>query len=187
MVYCYMRIIGGKFRGKNLNWVSDATTRPTTDRVKENIFNVLVSSGVDFTATRVLVLFAGSGQMGIECISRGSTKVVFNDTDQKARDIIYKNCVSIGFIPDISGLDYLGTLDRLRGQQFDLVFLDPPFADLNAPINASAFLLQNGMLSPNAIIVCETECDSLQFDSGFFVRTKKYGRAVIYFLTTTLK
>ena len=178
-----MRIISGKFRGKRLEFVSDATTRPTTDRVKENIFNVLVSMGVDFTRARVLVPFAGSGQMGLECLSRGAKSITFNDKDNLAREIIHKNCASVGFAPHILSHDYMDALVRLKNQQFDLVFLDPPFAHVQAPILASKFLLENNMLSKNAIIVVETESPNLQFDPQFIVRQKHYGRAVIYFLT----
>ncbi|MDR0461808.1 MAG: RsmD family RNA methyltransferase [Christensenellaceae bacterium] len=178
-----MRIIGGRLRGKSLEWVSNATTRPTTDRVKENIFNVLTSSGIDFTRANVLCLFSGSGQMGIECYSRGSENITFNDIDKNARDIIKKNCAVCNFVPHIYGFDYLDTLTKLKGQKFDLVFLDPPFADIGAPVKASSFLLSNNMLNPNAIIVAETETPDLEF-GGFDVRVKNYGRAVIYFLCT---
>jgi len=178
-----MRIIGGRFRGKSLLWVSNKTTRPTTDRVKENIFNILTSMGVDFAASRVLTLFAGSGQIGIECYSRGSTDLVFNDTSPEAVGIIQNNCESVGLKTAVITLDYLKCLEKLKGQVFDLVFLDPPFADTAAPGRAAEYLLNNGMLSDKAVIVAETECGDLVFD-GFSVRKKRYGRAVIYFLLT---
>jgi len=177
-----MRIIAGRFRGKKLDWVSDATTRPTTDRVKENIFNVLTSMGVDFNNAKVLVPFAGSGQMGLECHSRGAQIIIFNDTDATAQKLIKRNCLAMGLAPQIVALDYLACIDKLKSQKFNLIFLDPPFADLAAPINASQQLLKNDMLERDAVIVCETECDTLEF-AGFDVRKKKYGRAVIYFLT----
>jgi len=182
-----MQIIGGKFRGKRLEWVSDDTTRPTTARVKENIFNILTSMGMDLCIAKVLVLFAGSGQMGIECYSRGAKEIVFNDTSPSARSIIKKNCESIGFKPEILGSDFLTCIDQLRKgggsnamRKFDLVFLDPPFKDINAAPDAAKRLREKGMLTDNAVIVAETEIDDLVFEN-FDVRLKKYGRACIYF------
>ena len=180
-----MRIISGRLRGKRLEWVSDSTTRPTTDRVKENIFNVLVSSGVDIPSAKVLVLFAGSGQMVLECFSRGSTSIVLNDTSKTAIGIIKKNCASANLSPNIIGLDYMDALGKLKPQKFDLVFLDPPFALPDAADNAVKYLLENDMLAPSAIIVIESESNQTQapdFD-GFSVHVKTYGRETIYFLS----
>lgn len=175
-----MQIIAGKFRGKRLEWVSNATTRPTTNRVKENIFNVLSSMGADFN--RVLVLFAGSGQMGLECYSRGATEILFNDTSPEARKVIQKNCASLNIPPfPLNDLDYMKCLEKYKDRVFDIVFLDPPFADLSAAPNAARYLRENGMLAKNAVIVAETESDDMQFP-GFDVRVKTYGRARIYFL-----
>jgi len=177
-----MQIIGGKFRGKRLEWVSNDTTRPTTARVKENIFNVLTSMGVDFASVSVLVLFAGSGQMGIECFSRGANEIVFNDTSPSARLLIKRNCESVGFKPELLGAGYVLCIDQLRKRKFDLVFLDPPFAYLDVAPHAARLLREKGMLTENAIIVAETENPDLVFE-GFDMRIKKYGRVCIYFLT----
>ena len=177
-----MQIISGRFRGKKLEWVSNETTRPTTARVKENIFNILTSMGMDFPSANVLVLFAGSGQMGIECYSRGAKNIVFNDTSPEARLIIKRNCESVGLEPELFGAGYVLCIDQLRKRKFDLVFLDPPFAHLDVAPDAAKRLLEKDMLTENAIIVAETENDGLVFD-GFDVRLKKYGRACIYFLT----
>ena len=181
-----MRIIGGRFRGKQLEWKADETTRPTMDRVKENIFNILTSMGADFNNANVLVPFAGSGQMGIECFSRareGSTcNIIFNDNCMKAVGMIQRNCISVGLKPRVVSLDYLECIDSLKGLKFNLVFLDPPFENIDASVKASKLLFKNEMLHDGAIIVVETECDTLEF-SGFNVRKKNYGREVIYFLT----
>jgi 16S rRNA (guanine966-N2)-methyltransferase len=181
-----MQIVGGKYRSKKLEWVSNRTTRPTTGRVKENIFNILVSMGVDFKSANVLVLFAGSGQMGVECYSRGSKNIFFNDTDENARRVIQKNCEYVGFYPKISKLDYIKCLEFLwkGGGKFDLIFLDPPFADLNAGPIAAGYLLEQKMLTASAVIVVEAEKPNFVF-KGFNVSIRKYGRECIYFLTQT--
>jgi 16S rRNA (guanine(966)-N(2))-methyltransferase RsmD len=178
-----MRVIGGKLRGKNLEWVSNGTTRPTTDRVKENIFNVLMSSGLDFVGARVLCLFSGSGQIGIEAFSRGATDITMNDPDPDAQKIIKRNCTACKLSPRLFALDYMELLQKLRGEKFDFVYLDPPFKNTDAPVFSANCLLTHEMLNPNAIIVAETETPDLAFNPAFNVRQKKYGRAIIYFLT----
>jgi len=140
---------------------------------------------VDFGSARVLCLFSGSGQMGIECHSRGSSQITFNDIDKSAITVIKKNCASVNLTPQILNLDYRVALEKLRGRKFDLVFLDPPFADIDAPVIVSNFLLENGMLNDGAVVVCETEKDGLEFHHDFVVREKRYGRAVVYFLVAS--
>ena len=178
-----MRIIGGRFRGKKLEYTSDETTRPTTDRVKENIFNILASRGVDFETASVFVPFCGSGQMGLECISRGTTKVVFNDLDTK---VVKKNLGTLGFSSGLvlSG-DCFGALDKLKNnkQKFSLVFLDPPYTDSEKLVGVVNYLRLNKMLAEDFIIVCETEKPDIDFGNDFNVDVRRYGRAVIYCLT----
>jgi 16S rRNA (guanine(966)-N(2))-methyltransferase RsmD len=178
-----MRVIGGKLRGKNLDWVSNGTTRPTTDRVKENIFNVIMSYELDFRNAKVLCLFSGSGQIGIECSSRGAVDITMNDPDPEAQKIIKRNCAACRINPRLFALDYMELLQKLRGEKFDFVYLDPPFKDTDAPVFAANYLLTHDMLAQNAIVVAETETPDLAFDPNFTVRQKKYGRALIYFLT----
>jgi len=183
-----MRVNSGRFRGKTLSWISGDTTRPTTDRVKENVFNVLMSMGVEFDGARVLDAFAGSGQMGIECISRGASLAVFCDTSDTARAVIKKNLTSIGFgsKAQIVPVDCLRCLRDLSAKsplgQFDIVFLDPPYSDPEICLTATAKLIENDLLSPNSVVVVETETENLEFPN-YDVKQKKYGRAVIFFLT----
>ena len=125
--------------------------------------------------------------MGIECISRGATDVIFNDIDKNAVEVIKKN-LGHAKIPLSNergvlclNLDYVAAIEKLCGQKFELVFLDPPFVDIDAPWVAVEKLVQYEMLSPHAVIVCETQTPGLEFP-GFDVKFKKYGRAVIYFL-----
>ena len=169
-----MRIISGKYRGKKLIEYSDEVTRPTTDRVRESVFNVLVNL-IDISGVTVLDLFAGTGAYGLECHSRGANEVVFNDCDARAVSTIKANCKAINLDAQILGLDYKSALEKLKCKKFDLVFLDPPYI--------SDFALQaipHINLSENGIVIVESEKE-LEFPN-FNVKVKKYGRAVIYFL-----
>ena len=182
-----MQIIAGKFRGKKLSEYYNETTRPTTARVKENIFNILAAMGVfsDERPPVVLDLFAGTGQYGLETISRTAREVIFNDNDPAATKVITHNlktvsCTKNGAV--VFNLPYDKCLEKFINKKFDLVFLDPPYADETAAPRAINFLRDNAMLADDAVIVYETETPALAF-SGFTVRQKKYGRAVVYFLT----
>ncbi len=121
-----MRIIGGKYRGRKLARPGD-DIRPTTDRLRESLFNVL---GPRVEGSVWLDLFAGSGAMGIEALSRGASLVVFNDRGFEAVRLIEKNLrlcgIERGF--EIHQKDALTLLNQLRGRSFDFVILDPPYA-----------------------------------------------------------
>jgi len=120
---------------------------------------------------RVLDLFSGSGAMGLEAISRGAKEVIFNDTSKAAVDVIKKNGGS-----EIYNLDYMGLLEKLRNQKFDIVFLDPPY-ESDFGVRAIEFLIQNKMAK---LTVFESDRNH-DFD-GLNLRVKKYGKAVVHFL-----
>jgi len=175
-----MRIIGGRLRGKKLEWVSDNLTRPTTDRVKENIFNILANS-FNFENASVLDLFAGTGQMGLECESRGSKEVIYNEIRAELREKMALNGVKSG----VFGLDFDVFLHKFGTKKFDIVFLDPPYQRSDFAISAVKTICENKMLKPNGIIVVESEIGDLDFENlGFnlVVDKRKYGRANIYFV-----
>ena len=119
-----MRVITGTARGRRLKELEGMETRPTTDRVKEGMFNVLQ---FDIEGRRVLDLFAGTGQLGIECLSRGAKSAVFVDRRADAVKLIREN-LKVTELTDrarvVSG-DSMEYLKQLR-EQFDLIFLDPP-------------------------------------------------------------
>lgn len=121
-----MRIIAGKYRGRRL-LQPKAGIRPTTDRLRESLFNVLGDSVV---GTVWLDLFAGTGAVGLEALSRGARLAVFNDTNPEAARLVARNLercgINEGF--EIFERDALTLLNRLRGRQFDFVSLDPPYA-----------------------------------------------------------
>ena len=195
----FMRIIAGSKRGKKLFEKVDTVTRPTTDRVRENVFNVLAGL-VDLRGARVLDLFAGCGSYGLESYSRGAAEIVFCDADKAACEVIKQNCKAIGLvIPSptciqgrgISGthkatlcyggvvlnLDYKLALEKLKSQKFDVIFLDPPYQS-DFALQSLKLIQKQNMLSENGIIVIESE---QELDLPF-VKSKKYGRARVYFL-----
>src|SRR5690348_8883448 len=123
-----MRVIAGEYKGRRLKAVPGQNTRPTTDKVKESMFNII---GPYFEGGMALDLFAGTGGLGIEALSRGIVKAVFIEKDYKAISVIRENIQMLGLEPrvEISKNDAKRALDTLaeRGVRFDLVFLDPPY------------------------------------------------------------
>lgn len=147
-----MRVITGSARGRRLKELEGMETRPTTDRVKEGMFNVLQ---FDIEGRRVLDLFAGTGQLGIECLSRGAVSAVFVDRRADAVKLIREN-LKITELSDrarvVSG-DSMEYLKSLR-EKFDVILLDPPYeAGLLEP--AIAHIAKFDILAPHGIIVAE--------------------------------
>lgn len=119
-----MRIISGKYKSKKIETLKSNDTRPTTDKVRENIFNILGT--IDGS---VLDLFAGSGALGIEALSRGATEAVFIDGAKDAVKMLYANTEEMDEDIQIFRNDYLRALKALkkRERQFDYIFVDPPY------------------------------------------------------------
>lgn len=150
-----MRIITGKARGVRLSTLEGDNTRPTSERAKEAIFSMLQ---FELNGAVVLDLFAGSGQMGLEALSRGAKKAAFCDLSKSAAEIVKTNAKKTRLEDqcDIFCGDYKVFLQRLAGKQtFDMVFLDPPYA-LSLIPQALSYLTKNDLLSANAKLVCET-------------------------------
>ena len=147
-----MRVITGSARGCRLKELEGMETRPTTDRVKEGLFNIIQ---FDIEGRKVLDLFAGTGQLGIECLSRGAASAVFVDRRADAVKLIRENLTATRLSDKarvISG-DSMEFLKSLR-ESFDLIFLDPPYeAGLLEP--AIAHIAKFDILSPHGIIVAE--------------------------------
>ena len=174
-----MRIIGGKYRGRVLATFEGEAVRPTADRVKESLFNILANRMYGAT---VLDLFCGSGSLGLESLSRGASKVVFNDAAKTSVEILRKNLKKLGVGEEatVSCRDYSLCLDFMASP-FDLIFLDPPYA-IDAGEKALQKIAQKGLLSKNGIAVYERdrlfegEIEGLEvFDS------RKYGKTYLTF------
>lgn len=168
-----MRVISGTARGRKLLPVPGMTTRPTTDRVKENIFNILQDR---VRGARVLDLFAGTGQMGIEALSRGAAFCDFVDHDRAALAVIRKNIegARVSERAAVHPVEYEGFLRQRRGAGYDLLFLDPPYG--GKILNDALFAAERfDILSRTGIIICESAVsDSLDphFSGG---REYRYG------------
>ncbi len=150
-----MRIITGKARGTKLNTLSGEATRPTAERTKEAVFSMLQN---EISGTRVLDLFAGSGQLGLEALSRGAEYAVFNDSSREATAIIRANAEKTHFTDmcEILSTDWQPVLRRFANKEtFDLVFLDPPYAGGFLP-KVLAKMIEWDLLSEGAVIVCES-------------------------------
>ena len=153
-----MRIVGGKFRGRVLAGPSSTATRPTSDRVRESIFNILAHGIADFEieGARVLDLFAGTGALGLEALSRGAKFCQFVDEGTEARGVIRRNADALGTI----GLCKIWRRDATKlgpcapQSPFDLVFCDPPY-NKGMGEKALTSLVEGGWLSPGAIVVVE--------------------------------
>ena len=148
-----MRVITGTARGRRLKTPEGMDIRPTTDNVKESIFNIIQ---FDIEGRRVLDLFAGTGQLGIECLSRGASEVVFIDSSREAIKIVKDNLKTCGFNAPVLQMDALSYL-RSCGK-FDLIIVDPPY---DSPIYDSVLETINSVdiLSDGGIIICETARD----------------------------
>lgn len=151
-----MRVISGEFGGRRLFAVPGNKTRPTTDKVKESLFNIL---GPYFDGGTVLDLFAGTGGLGIEAVSRGMDRAVLVDRQGAAIKVITRN-VAVTKVPDRFTIVHAAAaayLQRAAGNvQFDLVFLDPPYAQQEI-VKTITTLADDGLLRAGARIVAETD------------------------------
>lgn len=167
-----MRVISGSARGKILNAVPGENTRPTTDRVKESVFNILQFR---IAAATVLDLFAGTGQMGIEALSRGADRAVFVDQSPKAMSIIRKNIAAarVQARAEVIQADFHQALKKVKGQKFDIIFLDPPYGGeiLNSALKTVELF---DILSTNGIIICESSVDDAILCPKSYIVQKTY-------------
>lgn len=152
-----MRVIAGENKGRQLKAVPGRLTRPTTDKVKETIFNMI---GPYLPGGRVLDLYGGSGGLGLEALSRGADEVVFVDRAGQACHVISENAARCGY-SDRSRILHLSSEKALnmlseQNEVYDYVFLDPPYAKQHLSKDI-AMLLDQKMLSPNAIVIAEHE------------------------------
>ena len=150
-----MRIITGKAKGKKLATLEGNDTRPTSERIKGAIFS---SIQFDVENRVVLDLFAGSGQMGLEALSRGASKATFIDSSREAMEIVKKNARDTGFFDKSHFLasDYRNYIRKASGREaFDLVFIDPPYA-MSCCVEAASLLARSGLLLPGALLCLES-------------------------------
>lgn len=181
-----IRIIGGEHKGRPVQTMPDTGDgyRPATGRVREALFNMLAARGVHFPSVRVLDVFAGSGSLSLEALSRGATYALLLEQDKKAAAIIRKNLAAFGYGSDRASVavsDAMTTLTKRCASPFDLVFVDPPYGrDMLAP--AMTKVLANGWLAAGGVLAAEVEARAeVQYDwDGLEMDTEKtYGQTRI--------
>ncbi|MDG2334013.1 MAG: 16S rRNA (guanine(966)-N(2))-methyltransferase RsmD [Myxococcota bacterium] len=178
-----LRVVAGSLGGRNLA-PPPAGVRPTSDRVRESLFSILG----DLSGDRVLDLYAGTGALGIEALSRGAESLVAVDRAQTSVRVVDRNLRTLGVAErsEVMRMECRAALRRLadEGNRFDLVFLDPPYADFDDISGVLDALVACDILQPTGVVVVEgPKRHSLPRVAGLSVeRTRKYGDTVIYWL-----
>ena len=178
-----MRVIAGTARRTVLTAPSGTDTRPTSDRAKEGLFNII---GPLIVGARFLDLFSGSGAIGIEALSRGASEAVFAEQAKPALEALRKNLASVkkeaaGRIIPAAALNAIGQLER-EGREFDIVFMDPPY-DKGLIEGTISGLLNSSVLTKDGLVIAETETGlPLPQADGFTLeRQRDYGRTRFLF------
>jgi len=183
-----MRIITGKAKGIKLKTLEGVQTRPTAERVKEAIFSSLQ---FDIENRHILDLFSGSGQMGLEALSRGAATATMIDKSYEAIKIIKENAekTKLKNQCNIYNTDALDFLQRNKNQKFDIIFLDPPYeSKLYAPILNQIY--DHNIIKESSIIICESNYDFFdeKLNSKFEITKRaQYGKIIITTLKPILK
>lgn len=174
-----MRIISGKHRGRKLAEFEAEGLRPTSDRAKESLFNILSDR---IAGATVLDLFCGSGSLGLECVSRGAQKVHFNDRSKDSLAVLNKNIAAIKeeSCCVVTRYDYLDYLRRCN-EKFDIIFLDPPYAmEFGAP--ALKVISERGLISDGGVAIYERDRSFEGEVEGLkVIDERKYGKAYLTF------
>ena len=179
-----MRVISGKARGLKLNTPKNDDVRPTTDRVKESLFNMINSYIMD---SDILDLFAGTGSLGIECLSRGANQCIFVDNSKESINIVKSNIKKARVENEsiVLNLDFKSAINSLssKNKQFDVIFMDPPYYK-NMFSDALSAVDNNNLLKEDGIIVVEHDTvDKFPDNMGrlYKSREKKYGNTTLTF------
>jgi 16S rRNA (guanine966-N2)-methyltransferase len=177
-----MRVIAGSYKGRVLKTVKDLSVRPATDRVKQTIFDMLTHR-LSFDGARVLDLFAGSGSLGIEALSRGAHHVTFVESNNEAESFIEKNLETLGCegSAEVIGMDAMQYPRRAR-EQYDLIFADPPY-DYDETATIPSIVFQDKLLKRHGYLLIEHTSrlhfnDTPLYHSGL---SKKFGRTIVTF------
>jgi 16S rRNA (guanine(966)-N(2))-methyltransferase RsmD len=163
-----MRVIAGKFKSRPLRALRGTDTRPTSDRLRETLFNVLTAGNPAALEGSIwLDVFAGTGAVGIEALSRGAHSVTFVDNSRAAANVIRENLKSLGIVEGFEISEHeaeraLRQLDALAGS-YDYVFVDPPYQSHEAYEETLGFLSQSRTLKPSSVIIAEHD---KRFDPG---------------------
>ncbi len=176
-----MRVIAGKYRGKRLLAPADKSVRPTTDRIKETVFNILCSRyGIGGS---VLDLFCGSGALGIEALSRGAERAVFVDKSPQSVRLTYENLKGIREPVEVYTTDFKVALEKLT-RPFALILIDPPYQD-RLEGEALRRIAERNLLARDGVIFVEhsRENDLINLPPSFIIDTRYCGNTCISFIT----
>ncbi len=184
-----MRIIGGKYKGRKLQHPSSSHIRPTTDRMRETLFNILShGTGNGFSDARILDIFAGTGALGLEALSRGAAHVTFVEKDRRSQEIIKKNIAEL----HAENITSLKPIDAKKIKNFkttfDYIFMDPPYyKSLIAPLLQT--IESEGLLQKDGIIIIEyASSENLEIPKFYnILKEKSYGQAKIMILNKISK
>lgn len=182
-----MRVVAGIYRGRKLERIEGMDIRPTSDMVKESLFNIL---GGEVINSNFLDLFGGTGSIGIEAVSRGAEHVVFIDSSIKSIKVLRKNLENLGIKNNVEvyNADYLTAINKLyqNSRRFDIIFLDPPYGTGIAQ-KALERINEKPILSGDGVIIVEHDArDAMPVSLGSIkmYREKRYGNTKLSFYHT---
>ena len=185
-----MRIVSGFLKGKKIDFLKSATTRPLRDYIKENIFNIIKHSNlvnVELKNSNVLDLYSGVGSFGIECISRGASKSIFVENDNNALSILKKNLNNLNILDksEVFNEKIISFLNKLNNKsKFEIIFFDPPFAE-NFFIKELKIIKDSTIYKKKHLIIIhrmeQSEDELKKIINILLIRT--YGRSKIIFGT----
>lgn len=178
-----MRIIAGTRKGFRLHMHKGLRTRPTADRVRESVFSTLQTR---ISGARFLDLFAGSGAIGIEALSRGAKDCVFVEKDRQALQTLKKNLqiTKFGKESRVLAMDFRQAIGLLKEEHFDIVYVDPPY-ETDYYFDTLTLLAEYDIITKNGVIVCESGKKSLPIENTepfIVMKTKHYGDSSVYYL-----
>lgn len=178
-----MRVIAGKYKGRKLIAPQGYDVRPTTDFTKEALFAIVRERIVD---CRYLDLFGGSGALAIEALSRGAKTVVVSDKAGESVNLIKRNLSALGASCEVYSGDYADVCFRLKGRQFDLIMLDPPYAMGISPVFEA--IEGNELLAEDGLIVYEHDShDKVELSDRWVISdSRRYGRVTLTFVKKSL-
>ena len=180
-----MRVISGTARGTKLNSIENLSTRPTLDRVKEALFSIIQTH---LQGSNILDLFAGSGALGIECLSRGAKHCTFCDKSYQSIKMLKQNLQKTKFEDKATILedDYKKCVQTIKENKFDIIFIDPPYK-LDIAVKSIKLILEYEIFAKDGIIILETDEEERELKELEDIKlevydVRKYGRVKLIFL-----
>ncbi|WP_138158806.1 16S rRNA (guanine(966)-N(2))-methyltransferase RsmD [Peptoniphilus catoniae] len=175
-----MRVIAGKNKGTKLFSPKNLNVRPTEDRVRENVFNLISHN---LYGTRALDLFSGSGAIGIEFLSRGSKEVYFLEKSPQALDIIRKNLdkTNLNDKASVVASDSIRFIQEFHGESFDYIYIDPPYKDSKLYFESIKNIKKYNLANKDSVIITEEDVKYIRDYSDYLnlIKEKKYGNTCI--------